>query len=929
MRERLRLDPQWRFHLGDFPAPKGNVQWAKGANFLCEPLDPNYDDSSWRLLDLPHDFVVEAPPVCTDEAVREALFFPGDSEPRSYHMMHGFLQAGIGWYRKSFFIPKTDEGRRLWIEFDGVFRNSTTWLNRHYLGNHLSGYTGVRYDITDLLHYGGWNTVVVRVDATEFESWSYEGGGIYRHVWLVKTAPLAIAPDGLFVTCELKDSQAAVRVQTAIHNAPGSACAGKLVLEIHDPSGQSVRKTATDFAASRTCDLVQTLPLAEPTLWSPESPARYALTATIEVAGSVVDQVAVQFGVRSAQFDPDRGFLLNGQPVKLKGVCCHQDHAGMGVALPDRLQEFRMERLKEMGCNAYRCAHHPPAPELLDLCDRLGMFVMVENRILSTAPEVLQQLEAMVKLGRNHPCVILWSLANEENQLQGTAMGARILATMRQHVRQFDDTRPVTLAMNGSWPGPASEVVDVQGCNYIASGDVDEFHRRYPRTPVVYTESDGCMGTRGEYADDPARGVISGRDTRLTPDGQLLTEANWVHCLARPFVAGTFIWTGFAYRGEPAPTFVWPVTGAYFGALDDCGFPKDGFFYYRSIWSDQPVLHISPHWNWPGRAGQPVDVWVYTNLEAVELFLNGVSLGRQSARPARHLAWTVPYAPGTLVARGDRTGRVEMETRVETTGPIVALRLVSDRSQVRADGEDIAMIRVEGVDAQGRMVPDAGNRVAIEVCGAGRLVGTGNGNPANRESDKESVRSLFNGLAMAIVQTGVEPGEILVTARAPGLLPAECTVVATPGLPRPFVAAGGPPVIGRIECSELCPPARDIRAAPAPGADRPYQLVKTFTPYGLCDLRTFHSDRDGLLYLRVCAAAGQPSTGSVWFGADGPVKVWVNGQEVACQPAATNPARQREYRARAQWQTGPNEVIFALATNHGKAWGIYVELSAH
>ena len=929
MRERLRMDPQWRFHLGDFPMPKGNVQWAKGANFLGEPLDPDYDDSGWRLLDLPHDFVTEAAPVRTDEAVREALFFPGDSEPRSYHMMHGFLRAGIGWYRKSFFIPNSDEGRRLWLEMDGVFRNSTTWLNRHYLGNHLSGYTGVRYDITDLLHYGGWNTVVVRVDATEFESWSYEGGGIYRHVWLVKTGPLAIAPDGLFVACELNASQAIIRVQTAIQNALETTGTGKLMLEIHDPNGRPVSQTALDFSVNRTRDLALTLPIAAPILWSPESPARYTLTASIETAGNVVDQVAVRFGVRSAQFDPDRGFLLNGQPVKLKGVCCHQDHAGMGVALPDRLQEFRIEQLQAMGCNAYRCAHHPPAPELLEICDRLGMLVMVENRILSTAPAVLQQLEAMVKLGRNHPCVILWSLANEENQLQGTAMGARILATMRKHVRQFDDTRPVTLAMNGNWPGPATAVVDVQGCNYIASGDVDEFHRRHPRTPIVYTEADGSMGTRGEYADDPARGVISGRDTRQAPDGQLLTEANWVHCLERPFVAGTFIWTGFAYRGEPAPTFAWPVTGAHFGALDDCGFPKDGFFYYQSIWSAAPVLHLSPHWNWPGRSGQPVDVWVYTNLDAVELFLNGVSLGRQSARSARHLEWTVPYAPGTLVGRGYRSGQMELETRVETTGPIAALRLAPDREKIRADGEDLVIVRVAGVDAQGRVVPDAGNLVVIEVRGGGRLVGTGNGNPANRESDKENVRTLFHGLAMAIVQAGVTAGEIQITARAPGLLPAECIVAALPATPRPFVPAGGPPVIGRVECSALCPPVEDIRTASAPGAGRGYEPVHTLTPYGLYDIRSFHSDRDGLLYLRVSVEAGQPANGSVWFGADGPVKVWVNGREVACQPEATNPARQRDYRARAAWETGANEVIFALATNHGKAWGVYVELTAH
>jgi len=487
----------------------------------------------------------------------------------------------------------------------------------------------------------------------------------------------------------------------------------------------------------------------------------------VEEEDVTVDMIEVNFGIRTIRFDPERGFFLNGKPLKLKGVCIHQDFAGVGIAVPDRIHEFRIEKLKEIGCNAIRCAHNPPAPELLDACDRLGMLVIDENRMMGSSLEALSQLESMILRDRNHPSVFLWSLGNEEKTIQGTDVGARIVATMKRVVKHLDPTRPVTTAMNGSWGSKFSLINDVQGCNYIRCGDIDKFHKDHPRKPIVATETGSTLSTRGIYTNDEKRGYVNAYGTTLPSCGST-PEYMWRFFASRPFVAGVFVWAGYDYRGEPTP-YGWPCINSHFGIMDTCGFPKDIYYYYKSWWSDETVLHIFPHWNWEGREGEEIDVWCYSNCEEVELFLNGKSLGGKSMLKNSHLEWKVKYEPGRLEAKGYKNGKEVVATKVETTGPPAGLRLIPDRPKIKADNQDVSIITVAVVDAEGRIVPTANNLVKFTISGNGRIIGVGNGDPSSHEPDKAKERRAFNGLCMVIVQSEWKPGKIRLTAESEGL----------------------------------------------------------------------------------------------------------------------------------------------------------------
>ncbi len=773
-RERRRMDSSWRFHPGDIPFPRpANHQenylygLAKAGAFQGA-AKPDYDDASWRTLDLPHDWAVE-----------------GDFSPEA-DISHGYLPLGVAWYRKRFEIPAQDAGGRLFLEFDGIFRDAAVYLNGHFIGNEPSGYITARYDITDQAIYGGQNVLAVRVDATLNEGWWYEGAGIYRHVWLLKTSELHIKPWGVFVASDVKTRKgkaigaATITVGTELSNHSDRYARCELVSEIIDSSGSAVvsaRRAATP-SVSGDVRVNQKLRVASPVLWSPQKPCLYTLRSRLLKAGAVVDELETPFGVRTAVFHRDKGFLLNGLPVKLKGTSNHQDHAGVGVALPDRLHEFRIRRLKEMGSNAWRCAHNPPAPEFLDACDRLGMMVMDETRCMNSTAEGLGQLESMILRDRNHPSVVIWSLGNEEHFHQGTETGGRIIRAMKRLARRLDPTRPVTLAMNHSWVGPVSPLLDVLGINYFPDL-YDDLHKRFPKLPVLATETSPAFCTRGIHVNDPERGHFDSYDTRKAPKEWthcITTEEAWKAVAQRDFIAGIFPWTGFDYRGEPAP-FEWPCVLTNMGLLDLCGFPKDHFYYHQAWWTDQPVLHIFPHWNWPGREGQVIDVWCYSNCERVELFLNGAGLGAQEMPRNGHLEWKVQYAPGTLCARGFSKGTLEIESRIETTGSPASLQIQADRDTIQADGRDVSIMTVSALDDAGRPVPDAGNAVAFEVAGPGRIIGTGNGDPSSHEPDKAGARRLFNGLCQLIVQ-GVDgqPGNIAVEARSAGLSQARCLV---------------------------------------------------------------------------------------------------------------------------------------------------------
>ena len=726
-RERLLLDFGWKFHLGN---EWGFADGLDKAGTGSGPASKSFGDASWRTVNLPHDWAVELP---FDQSANAGHGFKPVGP--------GFARNNVAWYRRTFELPQTDAGKRFWLEFDGVFRDAEVFVNGWHVGHHESGYSGFRYDITDLVVPGGKNVVAVKVDASRFEGWFYEGAGIYRHVWLVETAPLAIAPDGIFVYSRFKNNvpegRAEIHAQTRLLNAQTHAARANVKCELIAPDGKSVAKFAeTETVKGGSCKEVKLdAKVSNPVLWSPESPKLYTLFTTIESDGQVIDRQETLFGIRTVAFDVEKGFLLNGKPYLLKGTCNHQDHAGVGAALPDALQDFRVAKLKEMGINAYRTSHNPPTPELLDACDRLGMLVMDENRLLGSDEENLRRWTGQIQRDRNHPGVAIWSIANEEFRAQGTPTGKRVAETMQNLVHQLDPTRPVTYAapVGNEFQG-INSIIEVRGWNYhIGTNNMDAYHAAHPAQPNVGTEQASTVSTRGIYANDKTRGYVSAYDTNA-PDWANRAESWWSFFAPRPWLSGGFIWTGFDYRGEPTP-YGWPCINSHFGVMDTCGFPKDNFYYYQSWWTDQPVLHLLPHWNWPGREDTDIEVRALSNCEEVELFLNGRSLGRQVMPRNSHLTWMVKYEPGTLSAKGYNDGKVVAETRVETTGDPAAVQLTPVRSAIHADGEDVSVFTVSVADARGRIVPVATNLIHFELSGPGKIIGVGNGDPSCHEPD--------------------------------------------------------------------------------------------------------------------------------------------------------------------------------------------------
>jgi beta-galactosidase len=806
-RERLLLDFGWRFHFGNandaekdfrYGAPTREGTFAKaGQNWLHNPsdgpLEHSFDDSAWRIVDLPHDWAVELPFV----AVEESGF--------SVHAAHGgkalgrnFPETSIGWYNRTFDAPATDEGLRLCLEFDGVFRDSIIFFNGFYIGRNLSGYAPFSFDVTDYVNYGGRNVVTVRVDATLNEGWYYEGAGIYRHTWLTKTDPLHIAKWGTTVRSEIRGRGAHVSIQTEILNESGTNVSGYLISRILDPRDKTVAAVARSpfgISAHGSQTLQTQASLAQAMLWSVDEPNLYRLVTQIESGGRVADYDETTFGIRSVRFDPDHGFFLNGKNVKIKGTCSHQDHAGVGIAVPDRIHSDRVALLKQMGSNGWRTAHNIVAPEVLDACDRQGMMVMAETRLMASTPEGLSELERMIRRDRNHPSIIIWSLANEEYFYQGNPTGARIVSSMKLLAKKLDPTRDVTVAMNGGWvSGGVSAVVDVQGFNYWSgklpdekSGklglpeytDIDNFHLRFPKLPTVGTETANGKSTRGIYETDPKRGYVSAYKVDCS-DCKMDAEKWWTIFDERAFLSGGFTWAGFDYRGEPTP-FDHVSISSQSGILDTCGFPKDVYYYYKSWWGSEPVLHLFPHWNWAGKEGRDLDVRCYSNLDSVELFLNGKTLGSKPLVHNSHLRWTVKYEPGIIEAKGSKNGMVVLTARRETTGAPAKLVLRPNRSKIAADGEDVSSIAVEVCDSQGRIVPIGSNKVSFKLSGTGKIIGVGNGDPSCHEADKpdspnSAVRSSFGGLCIVFVQATKEPGTIELTVSADDLESAQVVI---------------------------------------------------------------------------------------------------------------------------------------------------------
>ena len=581
----------------------------------------------------------------------------------------------------------------------------------------------------------------MRVDATKFEGWFYEGAGIYRHVWLDKTGPVAIAPDGLFVYPKFENNvpsdSAEIHVQANVVNKLGKTAGAVVHCEIISPEGRSVANfnKADELPSDSESTVELVSQLSSPQLWSPESPKQYKLVTTVSIDDKIVDQKDVLFGIRTVAFDARNGFLLNGNHYELYGTCNHQDHAGVGAALPDALQEFRVKRLKEFGCNAIRTSHNPPTPELLDVCDRLGMLVMDESRLLGSDSENLRKWDDQIRRDRNHPSVAIWSIANEEFSVQDSPQAAEVALTMQNCAKRLDPTRPVTYAApEGNTFLGINGVIEVRGWNYHPGPDMDKYHAAHPNQPNVGTEQGSTTTTRGIYATDAVRGYVLAYDHHPSQWAQSAEEW-WSWFADRPWLSGGFVWTGFDYRGEPTP-YGWPCVNSHFGILDTCGFEKDLFYYYKSWWTTDPVLHLLPHWNWSGKEGQEIRVDAFSNCKQVELFLNGTSLGKQEMKANSKLTWNVRYEPGVLSAKGfDAGGKLIAETKEETTGEPTQIRLTPDRETINADGEDVAVFTVEALDAQGRLVPTAQNNIRFSIEGTGKIIGVGNGDPSCHEPD--------------------------------------------------------------------------------------------------------------------------------------------------------------------------------------------------
>lgn len=731
VREQILIDANWRFAFGhpydtekDFKHGTAYFSYYSKTGNGDGPAAKTFDDRAWRLLDLPHDWAVEQP----------------FSESASYS--HGFKTAGkgfadksVGWYRKTINIPEADLGRIITLKFDGVFRNSKVWFNGHFLGTEESGYNGFAYDVTAYVNYGGENTIAVRADASMEEGWFYEGAGIYRHVYLQKKNSLHVATNGTYITSDVNDAFATVTVQTSIENKGIYKGAIEIVQIVLDASGKQVttvteKSAAPDFYKIAT--ITSNLRINNPALWDIDTPNLYKLVTQIKQEDKVVDIYETTFGIRTIRFDADKGFFLNGKHLKLQGTNNHQDHAGVGIAMPDELQYFRIQKLKEMGSNAYRCSHHPPTPELLEVCDKLGMLVIDETRLMGINYH-LDDVKRMIERDRNHPSVFCWSVGNEEWAIEGNITGERITQVMQDFAKSIDSTRPVTVGISSGFRSGISSVVEIMGYNYMGNGDIDAHRNQFKQQPGMGTEEGSTFATRGIYFTDDAKHYQSAYDRKPRPTFYSIEEG-WKFYASRPYLAGMFIWTGFDYRGEPTP-YGWPSVTSYFGMMDVCGFPKDNVYYLKSWWGKEPVLHILPHWNWTGMEGKEIDVWVYSNCDEVEMFLNKKSLGKKKMEQYGHLEWKVAYTSGTLEAIGYKDGKKQLTAVQRTTGKARYIKLTPHK-KILTKANDLAIVTVEVTDKNGLHIPVADDEITFTIKGGARIIGVGNGNPTSLEKDK-------------------------------------------------------------------------------------------------------------------------------------------------------------------------------------------------
>jgi beta-galactosidase len=766
----------WKFFLGD----AANAQ------------QPEFDDSNWRNLDLPHDWSIEGK-------------FDKDNPAG---VGGGALPGGIGWYRKTFSIPEFEKEKLVFVDFDGVYRNSEVWINGHYLGKRPYGYSSFRYEITPFIKFGSEkNIIAVKVDnSKQPNSRWYSGSGIYRNVWLVTTNKIYVDHWGTFITTpEVNKKSAAVSIQVKIKNAFAENKIVKVTTIIFDKKNNKVAESNSEneIPGSSEFQFTQQIKINNPELWDIQNPYLYKAISYVGSGGKSFDDYATTFGIRSFNFDIEKGFSLNGKQIKINGVCNHHDLGCLGAAINTRALERQLEILKEMGVNGIRTSHNPPAPELLDLCDRMGFIVMDEafdmwkkkktdfDYSLDWDEWHKRDLEDMVLRDRNHPSIFIWSIGNEIIE-QWDSTGIEMTRELVSIVKNLDKTRPVTTNMNDPQPNNflfKSGALDLVGFSYHQQ-DFEAFPKNFPTQKFIGSETVSALASRGFY-DMPSDSIrrwpirwdlpfdkgnpgntCSSYDNCSAPWGS--TQEETLKLIKKyDFLSGQYIWTGFDYIGEPTP-YTWPSRSSYFGIVDLAGFPKDAFYLYQSEWTDKPVLHIFPNWNsenfinW--KQGEDVDVWAYTNCEEVELFLNDKSLGsKRKTGDDLHLMWRVPFSPGTLKAIGKTGGKEILIKEIKTAGTPAKINLEADRKIINSDGKDLCFITVKILDDKNVFVPYADNLVNFEISGEGKIIGVDNGLQTSLESFKANHRKAFNGLCLVVIQSQRNAGKIFLKASSEGL----------------------------------------------------------------------------------------------------------------------------------------------------------------
>jgi beta-galactosidase len=748
-----------------------NAHWETIGWTNDELMSVSYNDSTWREVNVPHDFVIENVPL------------KGMSD-----IYHGSLETGIGMYRKLFDLNESDKGKRIWIRFEGVYRDAQVFLNGFKLLEHHSGYTPFRIDISDVVHYGNQKNILLLVcDSRQSEGWWYEGGGIYRPVYLEKSGgSLYFEPDEIKVNPILSPdyNSANVDVYYTVQNRERKSRKFEILSKITDKEGKEVNSSSAIFVVEpwAKIDCRMAVKINSPKLWSLEERNMYYVESEIKESGLSVEKNKTRFGIRSIVFDAEKGLYLNGKHVKVMGASVHQDNGSVGVAVPAEIIRYRIQNLKNYGFNGYRSAHNAASPALLDICDEEGMLVVNEQRIPETSSEYLEEMREIIRDSRNHPSVFLYNLANEEKQIMADPIFEEGLAsTLMQEIARLDpQKRAATMNRIFNKPGEfwpsekggiglneylkrahsgAGRVLDVAGFSY---NDFIMYAYEGNGQPIIQVESGGNIGTRGVYETNEDKLWVSS-----IPPAKV--DERVKNFMRTDRILGAFVWIGFDFRGEPKPYSFFPAVSTNKGLFDLCGFPKDPVYYYKAVQSKEPVLHLFPHWNWKGREGEIIKVFTYTNLEEVELFQDRKSLGRQNVLPFENQSWDVKYKPGTLTAKGYMNHKLVLTDEVKTSGEPSSIKISAYKNILKADGEDAVTIKFEVLDKKGIICPNADNIINITIEGNGHLLGVDNGNPTNINPAKLPKVRAFNGLCSAIIQSNEESGSIIITANSEGL----------------------------------------------------------------------------------------------------------------------------------------------------------------